>query len=43
MLHDFYLHGDSYLRTSKLNSLEIFKPVSIQAYQRDCIAKDLAW
>lgn len=38
-----YFYGDSHLRTLNLNSLEIFKPVSIQDLIAIVYAKDLAW
>lgn len=35
----FYFHGDSPLRTPNLNSLEFFKPVSVQASHGDGICQ----
>lgn len=39
MFSSFYFHGDSPLRTPNLNSLEFFKPVSIQASHGDGVCQ----
>lgn len=42
MFHYFDLHGDSHLRTPNIDSLEIFKPVSIQDLTEIVYVKHLA-